>query len=146
MNLHESFAEELAQDVDVAALIADRIYPMVIPQKSREDAVRHGCLVYSRIASTRNINLCGTERLTQSTMQVDAYAATFNVAKDGRAGALAIARAARRCLTDFRGELGGTGGVVVKDIKCDSENEFTDPDPGLYRISQTYTIWHLDDA
>lgn len=145
MNLHESLHTHLAGDDDVAALVGARIFPMLIPQHARGDSARHGCIVYTRIGVSRVVSLCGTDRLMESTLQLDAYAASFSVPKDGAPPALAIARATRRSLVDFRGELGGSGGVIVKDIKLTGELEFTDPDPGLYRISQTYSVWHLDD-
>jgi hypothetical protein len=138
VNFHESVAAELAGDPTVAGLISNRIFPLLIPQQSLQDETRHGCIVYTRIGVDRTVNLCGTSRLVDSSLQIDCYAQRFGPA-------LAIAKAAREALIDFSGELGGSGGIIVKQISLDREIEFTDPDPGLYRISQAYTVWHLQD-
>lgn len=141
--LHEALHAELAADSGVAALVATRIYPMLIPQKSFEDATRHGCVVFTRVGVGRLVRLCNggtTDGLVQSTVQIDSYAKRLTTTD----GALAIAAAVRAALVDFRGELGGSGGELVKSITLDDEAELMDPEPGLYRISQRYTIWHVE--
>lgn len=143
MSLHESIHQELAADAALGALVAARIYPMLIPQESFKDFARHGCVVYTRVGIARMQRLCNggtTDGLLQSTVQIDSYAQRQTTAN----GALAIAAAVAAVLVDFRGELGGTGGDIIKTITLDSEFEFLDPDPGLYRVSQTYTVWHVE--
>lgn len=130
MILEESLFAFLAGDTAVAALVGDRIYGMIAPQKAKLPRI-----VYSRIAVTRSQTFCATDRKARAVMQVDAYDLSYR-------GAKVLAKTIRQTLTDFNGDMAGT---PVSTIAMDSEVDLDDPDPGLFRVSQTYFIWFTEE-
>lgn len=116
----------------VSAAIGDRFYPQVIPKQAWSDARIQPCAVYMRIGVQRGKTYCATDAVARSTFQIDAYALTPEEA-DG------IARVIKSVLIDYRGMMGA---VKVKDISLDGEFDLDDPEPGLYRVSMTISIWH----
>lgn len=129
-------ATVLALDADSIATVLlqgppPRIWPMVIPQ-SDAGQQRVPCIVYQTINRERQVTYCGTAGLARTQQQLDAYARTYN-------GAQALARAIEACLVDFRGLMGG---YLVQQISLTNEIDLMDPEPGLYRVSMDFEIWH----
>lgn len=112
-----------------------RVFPLIIPQHLHGEATKLSCLVYQRLGVERQSTFCGTDGVVRTILQVDSYALKYIDAN-------ALARLVRLRLTDFGGTIGDT---IVKNAKLDSELELFDDDPGLYRVSQTYSIWHVED-
>jgi hypothetical protein len=123
----------LAADGTVAALVATRIYPLVIPQRAANEPSGLPCLVYSRVGVARQQKFCGTDDLVRSTFQIDCYAQTYGGADD-------LASATRGALVDFRGSVSG---VEIKAAFLDSEYSVVEPEPGgLFRVIQRFVLWH----
>ncbi len=105
-----------------------RIYPLVIPQGQD----RMPCIVYQKVSAERQLLLVGTNGTVRATYQVDSYATSAS-------GALALAAAVQDALMDY---VGTSGGVAMRFTSLENEISLEDPDPGLFRISQTYTCWY----
>ena len=90
-----------------------------------------------RIASevSRQTTYCGKNPVVRTTMRLDIYSKEYNEAKE-------VAAAVRELLSDFSGLLGG----IVDTRTATLENEFDvqDFEPGLYRVSQSWSFWHVE--
>ena len=130
--IEEGLYSHLSGNNTVAALVATRIYPNVIPQHAGGEQTKLPCLVYQRIAVRRQPKYCGTDDLVRSEVQIDCYAATAHES-------LTLATAARGALIDFRGMMGAD---TVKATFLDDQMALASPDPGLYRQMLRFTLWH----
>jgi hypothetical protein len=119
---------------EASSPIRYRIYRMVIPQFSEGDLTKFPCVVYSKVGAGRTLNFGGTNDVVRGDFQLDHYATTYE-------SATALADAARVRLTDF------VGSLVGEEIKAtELQNEFVldDPEPGVFRVSQSWIIWYVD--
>ncbi len=139
--LHIGLEEELATHTTTAPYLAgvgsapNRIYPLVIPQKKPRGAEVTPCVVYETRDVQRQTTYCGVSGLVRTLMQIDSYAVDYNTSKE-------VAQAVREVLSDFRGMLGGT--VDVRNATLETEFDIQDFEPGLYRVSQSWAIWHVE--
>jgi hypothetical protein len=113
-------------------LVGTRVYPMVIPESTRGDATKLPCIVYQRVGHNQPHDTCGAEGLAGTSMRIDCYATSY-------AASVTLADAVRVELAGFSGTMGS---VRVSRINLESQIDLMDPEPGLYRVAQTYTIWH----
>jgi capsular polysaccharide biosynthesis protein len=130
----ESLHAYLSGHAGVSVLVGSRVFPLMIPQHVYNEATKQPCLVYQLIGTTRDLTFCAVDQLVSGSYQIDAYARKYKQANE-------LARAVRAALIDFSGLMGDTH---VRRIMLDTEQDLLDPEPGLYRVSQTYTIWYLE--
>lgn len=130
--IQEALYAHLTTDASVAALADARVYPLMIPQHVYNEASKLPCVVYQRTGMDLPINTCGAEALAGTSMRIDAYARSYGVAAQ-------LAAAVRDALVNFTGPMGA---VHVSRVNLESELDLLDIEPGLYRVSQTYSIWH----
>ncbi len=120
----------------VVALTQQRIYAQLMPQHEQDGPQDLPCVTFTLVGSLRHRTLCGTNRLVEGTWQFDAWS-------DDRDEAVALGASLRRELVDYTGLMGDT---FVDMVALSVENDAgPDPEPGLYRRSQTFTIWYLED-
>jgi len=127
--LEEGIAAFLIADATIGGVVANRIYPMMMPQK-----VTLPCLTYQRISTPRIVthdSSGATGDLTSPRFQFDAWAETQKEAK-------AISDALR---TVLHGKTGATGGVTIRAALAENEAPEFDPDSELYRSRSDYIIW-----
>lgn len=113
------------------ALVDGRVWPQIIPQ-SDANQVRQPCVVYALVDRQRAVRYCGTDKLVEAVYRIDAYGLTYAQSKD-------VAQAVQDLLIDYSGTLDG---YRVHHCRITSELDLSDPDPGLYRVSMTFAIWH----
>lgn len=111
-----------------------RIYPLVIPQSDSSDESQYPCLVFTKIGASRGVTKSGTDTLVNAQYQIDCYATTYKAAGQ-------LADTVRVALMDYNGTISGH---EIKTANLESELALTDPDPGLYRMMQTYSIWYVE--
>ncbi len=111
-----------------------RIYPLVIPQHEEGDSTLMPCIVYAKVGAQLTGTLSATDNIVRVTYQIDSYAVTYKAAAQ-------LADQVRAALIDYAGTIAST---VIKRITLDNEAAIEDPDPGLYRIFQTYSIWYVE--
>lgn len=131
-----SIYEHLIVDSDVAALIGDRIFPQRIPQHVFGATRVMPCAVYQLAGNARQALFCGTDGLAGGAYQIDIYAPILD-------DVALIADAIRRRMVDYSGPMGT---ALVSKVLIDNEFDLPpDPDPGLFRRTQLYSIWFLED-
>jgi hypothetical protein len=119
---------------EASSPIRYRIYRMVIPQHAEGDLTKFPCLVYSKVGASRTLNFGSTNDVVQGSFQIDSYAVSYE-------DAAALADAVRVRLTDFVGVLAGE---EIKAAELQNEFVLDDPEPGLFRVSQSWVIWYVD--
>lgn len=124
------FAEGVSE---IAALIGEpsglRLHRLVVPRSSG-----FPCSVLQRTGTSRTQTQCGTIRLLEATMQVDHYGKRWE-------DAVELAEAFRLAFTDFAGMMGA---VEVRDVILQNEFDLDDPEPGLFRRSQSWRFWYVE--
>jgi hypothetical protein len=120
--------------VEASSPIRYRIYRMVIPQFAEGDLTKFPCIVYSKVGAGRTLRFGSTDSVVRGDFQLDHYATTYE-------GAAALADATRIRLTDFVGVLAGE---EIKATELQNEFVLDDPEPGLFRVSQSWVIWYVD--
>jgi len=114
----------------ITALVNQQIYGVMRPQGNRPLPE----LLFYRTGTTRQVKFCGTDSLVASDFQIDSYAI------DGD-GCFALAEAVRLALVDYRGNMGDS---YVDQVTLSNEFPMNDPDPGIIRMCQLYSIWYQE--
>lgn len=128
--------EHLKENAGVAQAIGDRIYPDRIPQHHFEGPRVMPCAVFQLVGAARQGMFCATDKLVGGQYQIDIYSPI-------RDDVPVIAGAIRRAMVDYSGPMG-----PARVSKVFLDNEFNvppEPDPGLYRRTQLYSIWYQED-
>lgn len=141
--ISDSLFNYLSSNGGISALVATRIYPLVVPQQVYDEATKRPCLVYTLDTDGRHVRFAGSDTLVKGRLQIDCYARTYAQVKT-------LADAVRDALIDYSGTMTAATSpltsVTVKRIFLeDGENELMDEEPGLYRVMQRYVIWY-DEA
>jgi len=115
----------------VAALVGDRVHPIVRPQGGALPAV-----VYQVIGSRPLYHMQGADGLMRSRVQVDAWAQTY-------LGAVALAEAIAAAASGFRGVSGATdfAGVFL-DASRDTFDPAGTDGAAAYRRSVDFIVHH----
>lgn len=136
MLLHEAIKVHLEADTSVSPLMERRFFFIIIPQKIPGGELRQGCVVYNRSGVERQVTYCGTSGLIKTMSTLDTYSLSYTAAR-------ALAAEVRRSLIDFRGLLGGV--LSVRAASLENEFDVQDIEPGLFRVSQSWTFWHEEE-
>lgn len=127
MTLEASLSSFLKDDAAIAAIVSNRVYPGIIPQGSDQPAI-----VYAKSSRDRQQLFCGTAGLMNTQISIDSYATTYRES-------VLLANAVTDALQDFSGMMGTTD---VPRVFLTNELDLSDIEPGLYRQSQTWVVWH----
>ncbi len=131
--IEEAVVSILQNDAAVAALVADRIQPLVVTGLSLP------AISFQKVSGEPDRTHQGSNGLDQSRIQVDAWSQTYEQAKD-------LGKAIRSALEDSRGLTSGTN---ILGSGLESDNDFFEPDrptqdseERIYRVSADYFFWH----
>lgn len=125
------FRSLLLAQTGMVAAVADRIFPVLIPQEVWASVTQKPCIVYQVAGVGRSVTFCGTIGLQAESVTVDCYARTYDAA-------YALARLAAQ-IVDFNGVIGDTS---FDTVRLETEIDLLDLEPGLYRRSMTFTCWN----
>lgn len=130
MSLETGLRAFLLADPAVAAIIATRLTPLILPQNPTYPAAS-----YQRITGARLSSFDGPAGRAMPLMQLDAYAETYGAAKG-------LAEALRRALDGYKGAMGA---VQVDAVSLETEQDAPYEDaPEIYRVIQEYRISHQE--
>lgn len=115
---------------EVTALAGQRIYSQRAP-----DGARGLYVVYQRSGRAGESTFCAPDDLVGGDYQVDVYG------RDDQA-VVTLARAIRRAMVETR--VAQMGAVAVKKVFLVNDFDSVDPDPGLCRRTQLYTVWYAE--
>ena len=137
--IHVAIRNELVSNTGTNAYIGgtpNRVFPLVVPQKVPNGVTTMPCVVYETGDVQRGVSYCGTDRLVRTMMRIDCYSTEYDEVKE-------LAQAVRHALIDYRGSLGGI--VDVRAANLETEFDLQDFEPGLFRVSQSWVFWHVED-
>lgn len=148
----------LRNDAGVAALVANRIYPNIVPQRATFPVV-----VYNQINAVRTSVMGEDTGTVDSTWQIDVYAQSYQ-------GARELATAVRKALQRYRGwtpvltradqinerdgddvlERDGDSVVqrtliattLIQQIFIEADTDFYEDDTRLHRVSTDIRVWY----
>ena len=108
-----------------------RVYPQVLPQDPTYPAATY------QIVGRQRQPLMGndTGNLVRTSVNVDVYAKNSEDVETGT-------NALKAALMDFQGAMGGTR---VNRLLLENEIDLTDVEPGLFRNSMSFIIWHDEE-
>jgi hypothetical protein len=135
--IEEGLFTYLSADTTVAQFVGGpktRIWPLMIPKHHEGDVDKLPCLVYQRIARFAGSTFCATDDLVSAEFQIDSYALNYLDARR-------LAAAVRERMVDYTGLMDD---VQVDRVSLSTEVDLLDPVPGLFRVSQSYTIWYRE--
>lgn len=109
-------------------LIGGRVYAV-----DAADSATLPAIVYSKISSKRLRSLSGSSPgLALSRLQLDVYAEEYDQAKS-------VSRAVIERLDGFSGT---SSGIELRKMWLDAEEDLYEGDPGVYRVSMDFLVWH----
>lgn len=133
MTIEDALHELLSAETSIAALIGEpnlfRIFRGIAPPGTRAPY-----LILGRTSTSGIQSQCGTAGTELALESIDSYAKT----EDERD---ALARAVFLTLRDFSGTIGT---VKIKAATRQNEFDLDDPEPGLYRRSQSWALWYIE--
>lgn len=129
--LHEALKLHLEADTQFSAGFFYIIIPQATPALQRTP-----CVVFNRGTVDRQVRYCGTDGMVRTSVTLDCYATSYTAARS-------LAQVVRESLVDFRGQLGGS--LPVSAASLVNEFDLVDIEPGLFRVSQTWDIWHAEE-
>lgn len=123
--LEQALASWLLAQLPVAALLGDRLYPLVLPQAGGLPAA-----TWQRIGADIEYDLDGPAGLERPLVQIDCWAASFADAR-GLAGAI------REVLHGYSGPMGD---LTVQRVVIEREADEYEAETQLYRCGADYRI------
>jgi len=126
MPIERTLYDLLRQDAGVSATVADRIYPVRLP-----DEVILPAIVYLKASCIRYASHGGPSKLASSRFQLDCYSADYLEAKQ-----LALA-----AVTALHGKKGGD----IQAAFNENETDGFSTDSGIYRVTADVLIWHREE-
>jgi len=120
----------LEQDAAVAAIVGDRIYPSIIPQRVASPA-----LAYWRVSTVRQQLFDHPAADAAVRYQIDAQADSYPVARE-------LAGALRRALNGYRGTLDGEH---IHHLVLAGEQDIYDTETGAHRVALDIIVTHDEE-
>lgn len=126
MPVERTLYDLLRQDAGVSATVADRIYPVRLP-----DEVILPAIVYAKASCIRYASHGGPSKLASSRFQLDCYSTDYLEAK----------RLALAAVATLHGKKSGD----IQAAFNDNETDGFSADDGIFRVTADVLIWHKED-
>lgn len=123
--IEEALKKVLTDNAGVAAILAGRVYPVILPQN-----VTYPALAYQKVTGAPDMALDGESGLTRNRFQIDAYGETY-------AAVRGLSKAVR---TALNGKKFTVDAVRIGSVVMISERDFYEEK--TYRVSMDFSIWH----
>ncbi len=124
----------LSEHSGVVSLVADRVYPVVLPQSPT-----YPCVTYRRTGSDRSHGPHADHGYARVDIEVVIYDNTYT-------GVKTIAEQVRLALSRYGSSEAGSdiGGVTVYDIYMERDQDAYDPDLDIYQVQNTFTVHYQE--
>lgn len=129
MNIEDGLYSYLTNNAGVKAIVASRVYPLVIAQKTALPAI-----TYQTSSLKPDRNLSGNTGRMTATVQLNAWAETYTEVKS-------LAEALRSALNDYSGAMGSD---TIRRSGVESETDGWDEETGFFRVSMQITIVYTE--
>lgn len=128
--LETSLIQYLLSASAVAALVDDRIYPIVMPQTTDADEVIYPAITIQLISDVEEFSQSGPSNLARAIVQINSIGELYLEAKE-------LAAAVRDALNGIRGDMEGT---TVQGCFRSNETESQDRDYKIFTVMTDYEI------
>lgn len=129
--IEKAIFSKLSGSNAISALVADRIYPVFLPEKSTLPAI-----VFRRVSTAgANLSHSGTSGKLTSEFEIECYARDVTVVKN-------VALAVRKTFSGFSGIVSG---LVIHRASVDNEYDDYDFESGLYTVPVEVFIMHDEE-
>lgn len=125
----EALRSFVLADAAIAALVADRVYPLTLPQ-----GVTLPAMTYQVVFGEHPVIHDGPQGLARARVQFDCWAERYSET-------VAIAGALRTVLNGYRGAMGAIPDVVAKVA---GELDGWEPDVRAFRKTVDFQIWYVE--
>lgn len=119
---------------NLTTLVSTRIYPLVVAVNPATAKPAYPAVTYQRTDGPREHGMAVDHGLPHPTLQIDSWGKTYASAK-------AVATQVRAALQRWD-DAAATPAVL--DCLLESDEDNYEPDAGVFRVSQTWTIWHRE--
>lgn len=123
--MEQAIVNILENDIDVSAIIGDRIFPVVIPQEKSLPAI-----TYERVDTDPNDTKSGVSTLDVPLIDIDLWGKDFAVLKD-------LAKKIRTALDRFSGT---KQGIIIQSIQYQNQIVGFSSEKELHHLTQTYKV------
>jgi uncharacterized protein DUF3168 len=132
--IEASLETYLKNNAGIAALVASRIYPQLIPENPTYPAIS-----YEKTSGEHERSLTGSSGLAMADFELECWAKTYG-------GAKSVADAVRNALDGFSGMMGTD---AVSEVHLDSDSDLFEISAGnemqrLYGVQLSLTIWYRE--
>ena len=134
MFIEEAIYSYLSGHAGLTALTGTRIYPLVMPQNTILPAV-----TFSKVSGPRVHAMQKDTSTAYPRFQVSCWGSAYKQAKE-------VAAQVRAALQDYKGTMGGAGGVAVGGVFLEDENDLYEPGTQVYHVALDFIIWHLEEV
>lgn len=132
MSMPADLIAVLEGNSDIAGMVADRIYPNVLPLEVWDSTQRRPNICYFVADEPRERTFCGADDLRCSHYMLHCSALTYDEA-------VTLADAVDACLEDLDVVSGETAiGPVHSEVALDNP----EPEPGIYTKTVQFAVWH----
>jgi len=125
MIIEDGLFSYLSNNAGVAAIVSNRIYPLVMAQKTTLPAI-----TYQTTALRPDRSLAGNTGRMAATIQINAWAGTHVAVKQ-------LAEALRAALNDYSGAMGSD---TIERSRVETETDGFDEETNFYRVGMQITI------
>lgn len=144
MTLEEAIVERLTGYAPLAALVADRVYPLMLPQD-----VAWPAITYQRISGVSDHHLGGPSGLTETRLQVDVWSQVRD-GVDAHLEARRVALQVKAALDGFRGDVASSDSppatLRIKSARLENDQDLEEDEPRTYRVSLDFMIAHDEET
>jgi hypothetical protein len=130
----EALYEYLSGEPAVAAIVDNRIWPVSRGQHANGEPTSLPCLVYAIRNIDRQKLFCGTGALVETSLQLDAYSASYYTTQE-------LAAATIAALIDYRGYWGA---VWIESVDISNEFDMYEAEPGLFRYAMIFAVFNKE--
>lgn len=127
MSIESGLQTYLLTQSALTAIIASRIYPLILKDKSPLPAV-----TYQRIDTPSLNSMNATKLLVSPRFQFDLWAASYPAIKE-------LSDIFRQTLANYTGAMGSDQCQFARYL---TERDDFNPDVGIYRVIMEFEIWH----
>lgn len=142
LSIETLFYDELVGAEGVAEILAERVYPVTIPQATISKADTYPCLVYRRTATERGKTLRGNDGTAVATIRVECLDVTY-------AGVKELANEVRLAILTLSGTVDEQ---IVQGIHLDNEFDsfyndvVVEGKAGVFVVELQYAVTYLEQS
>lgn len=132
MTIEKDIYYILTNNAAVSALVSNRVYPLLLPQRWTLPAI-----TYQRVSGDRAANYSGASGRARPRFQIDCWADDYDGAKD-------LADKVRLCLDGYKGDINTE--TDVGGIHLEGDRDIYEDNTDIVRVTMDFMIAHFEST